>query len=336
MRHLFALSLVAVIGLSFGAAEAEVSPRKSWNRRASPMLISPQTPSVTTAATAAVSYSAPVAGGVTGIGKSQAYAAYRPILSPYKLHGGLPGIRSDGGRLTVGYRFAEAEDDGLRRPLNPKERQVTQQVLQQLSSLIPVRFVESPIGYLQLTAADLSAANIGGFTNLPEPHSAGQTGGQVVLDRNLCDAADPQDQCIRFRRVLRHELGHALGLQHPWEAGETYEKMQSIMSYEPYEDYQPADVAALQHLYGNAPGSTMVADAQALTLERAQSQHLWTELKANPALALKAALTQHEPPQPPTPSKGSFVISSEEVADAEENATQSVIGAVLDRIFGAN
>lgn len=303
------------------AVQKNLPLKKNYARRNSPMLISTSqshfAPQVQAAyATPQLRYHAP---------QALTYDTYRPVLSQFRLNGTLPGIVSDGGMLKVSYQFDETAGDDIRRPLNNKERQVVREVLAQVSRHIPVSFQESNMAYLRFTAAAIASAGIAGFTNIPEPASASLMGGQVVLDRSLCEGNVAS--CDTFRSVARHEIGHALGLQHPWEAGAEFEKMQSIMSYQDYADYQPADIAALQHLYGAARGSTMLADARAIASEQNAMENIWSAMKSNPAQALKAALSETNPTAPP---RSGVIFSPQE----EDNS--GVMGNVLSRIFGSN
>jgi len=180
--------------------------------------------------------------------------------------------------------------DGLTdnwKPLKQEERDATRQIIDGLNKIIDVQLVELPDkdGQIRFSMVDMSD-NTAGFTFLPRSTNAG--------DIFLSNDFDNRDTIYDFGLkqgengflTIAHELGHAMGLQHPFDSplvntitDDTYH---SIMSYTSINDnvanfslhdstilfetknitpdlYSLYDVSALQAIYG-ANTSTATED----------------------------------------------------------------------------
>lgn len=78
-----------------------------------------------------------------------------------------------------------------------------------------------------------------------------QAGWKVGFDGNL--------QVYDVRYALEHEIGHAIGLDHPGVAG----VLMDFRYTEAFRVPQPGDIAAVDLLYGPRPGTAVVAAASA-------------------------------------------------------------------------
>ena len=101
-------------------------------------------------------------------------------------------------------------------------------------------------GDIRITKADL-AYGIGGLTAAP--------GTQAISGDILINTATDVKSGEGYS-IMVHEIGHALGLQHPFANGSTATKQDTIMAYN-YDgfDYNPTglmsdDIKAIQYLYG--------------------------------------------------------------------------------------
>lgn len=100
-----------------------------------------------------------------------------------------------------------------------------------------------------------------------------RTEGDVIFNsaRNWGAYNGPtQSGLLDLKRVALHELGHALGLDHPDEAGQTFDPPLPIMNSRVTNNdtLTPDDITGAQNLYGppGTPANDNFADAIALTL----------------------------------------------------------------------
>ena len=79
-----------------------------------------------------------------------------------------------------------------------------------------IRFVEVASGQGMINAMNTSGSDWGGWANSPysDQYSTGK--GELVIDNTGTFA----EGSFAFQTIL-HELGHAMGLEHPWEGGIT-------------------------------------------------------------------------------------------------------------------
>lgn len=185
-------------------------------------------------------------------------------------------------------------------------RKYMSEAMAELEKLINVRFVEIGNG---LTTADRNQVDsitpdilievqdifsgdregfdiggrVSGFPSYEQPHTHGHDDHQHDHDSNhrwISFRTQKISFISNLEYLFRHELGHILGLKHPWdglnnrpftnirEQGQTPQELQrrkeedfvdTIMAYNTtIETWQPADIRALQHLYGR-PGEAAPA-----------------------------------------------------------------------------
>ena len=203
---------------------------------------------------------------------------------PYWIDSLLPGEAARypgllGAAKTVYYCFATeapayfgaTDSDGF-QPFTQSQKTFARQALTYISSVIDVQFVETgdPDAPNTITFADNRQVGSSGYAYFPNESPLGSD----VLLSNYGAASinlDPHDGEYPAL-VLIHELGHALGLKHPFSQADsignvgdgpylpaTEDKTKwTVMSYtvQPSEyhlRYSPLDIAALQYLYGPSP-----------------------------------------------------------------------------------
>ena len=181
-----------------------------------------------------------------------------------------------GANRVIGYAFAQTspsffDDDDKNgfKPFNADQIKYTRAVLAYIETLINVHFVET---------TDTEALGTIVFANNQQEDSAGygytlqptRAGSRVMVDSTQLALSPNLDNGAEFMRVVTHEIGHALGLKHPFADADATGKsgpgpylpqsednvLYTVMSYTGIErnpgQFSPLDVAALQYLYGPA------------------------------------------------------------------------------------
>lgn len=193
---------------------------------------------------------------------------------------------------TVSYFFPQevqpffTRDDKLNfKPFTATQIEYTRKALDYIGTLANVRFVEAPVADSPYT---IFLGNNDQLRSSGYASEIGASGAAVLMLDNEAAVMHPEwDNGSRLYRILLHELGHNLGLKHPFYNNEpgaynvapylsSLEDTQiwTVMSYDysemgPAAQYGPLDIAALQYIYGqpaagNNPGDTRyVIDPQA-------------------------------------------------------------------------
>lgn len=159
------------------------------------------------------------------------------------------------------------------QPFTASQIAFTRTALAYIGSLIDVRFVETAAADSPYTIAlgNNSQAESAGYTSVL--HGQGVSPLMMVNDPRLL--YPERDGGASFFDVLLHELGHNLGLKHPFFNDRTgahnvgpylkaYEDTHkwTVMSYDSSQMsapgvFGPLDIAALQYLYGQPAGGSM-------------------------------------------------------------------------------
>lgn len=168
---------------------------------------------------------------------------------------------SDAGSLYTGPRSA----------FNASQQAAARQVLDRLSAITGIRFEATADGEaadLHFSSANLLGSNTTGFASSSWSYSfdgdqriTGYTADAWIYLDNVEFASSNNAPALGSTgfEVLLHEVGHALGLKHPFEGEVRLPSSEdntqlTLMSYTrvggPRTDYAPYDVAALRFLYG--------------------------------------------------------------------------------------
>ncbi len=222
---------------------------------------------------------------------------------PYWIDALLPGIAPGyvpllGGSKTIYYcfpasapaHFSSADSNGF-KPFNAQQQAFAKQAFAYISSVVDIQFVESgnPGALNTIVLANNLQTGSAGYAYFPFDNYLGS---DVLLNYGGSSAKNLTPQIGDYSALtLIHELGHALGLKHPFmnveSDGDTSEgpylpaaedsSQWSVMSYNSHvADYQlhysPLDIAALQYLYG--PSGTQSAN-DVYTISAGTPNFIW-------------------------------------------------------------
>jgi hypothetical protein len=194
------------------------------------------------------------------------------------VYAGMPAVAASlPASRTIYYSFAQtppsffdADDKNGFKAFNSAQISYTKQVLAYIATLINVHFVETTDaeGLDTIVFANNSQTDSSGYGG---PLDLFSPGSKVLVDDSILAMNPNRDNGAEFLRVVTHEIGHALGLKHPFsheQAGggtgpgpflpaSDDNLLYTEMSYTGYEHhpgtYSPFDIAALQYIYGASP-----------------------------------------------------------------------------------
>ncbi len=191
------------------------------------------------------------------------------------VYSGMPAVAAGFGTAkTILYSFAQTppsffndkDKDGF-KAFNSTQIAYTKQVLGYIESLIDVHFVETndAEGLDTIVFANNSQADSAGYGT---PLELFDEGCKVLVASTRLAMNPALDGGDEFLRVVTHEIGHALGLKHPFADPDGMgggsvgpflpasddDLAYTEMSYTGYEHhpgtYSPLDIAGLQYIYG--------------------------------------------------------------------------------------
>jgi hypothetical protein len=190
----------------------------------------------------------------------------------------MPLVAASLGDKTIYYSFAQTppsffkdQDKSGFKPFNTAQITYTKQVLAYIETVLDLHFVEIPDaeGVDTIVFANNSQTGSAGYAT---PLDLLRPSARVMVSATLLAMNPDRDGGAELLRVVTHEIGHALGLKHPFadpdalSGSETGPFLPAAddnvvyteMSYTGIErhpgTYSPLDIASLQYIYGAAAG----------------------------------------------------------------------------------
>ncbi len=217
----------------------------------------------------------------------------------------------------------------------------TKQALELITNIFDFKFVESnnPSALNTFTFANNSQNDSAGYATVPSKYFFGS---DIFMDKS--GGIDSLSDGTYGALTLIHEIGHALGLKHPFAGKDNVtpylptaenKTLWTLMSYESSPDqysfnFSPLDIAALQYIYG--PSSKARTSNDKYVISQDASNFIWdgagTDTLDASALTQGATLYM-------TPGYWSFVGNARASTITSAGQVTVNFGTVLENLIGS-
>ena len=217
----------------------------------------------------------------------------------------------------------------------------TKQALELITNIFDFKFVESnnPSALNTFTFANNIQSDSAAYAKLPSKYFFGS---DIFIDKS--DGIDKFSDGTYGALTLIHEIGHALGLKHPFAGKDNVtpylptaenKTLWTLMSYETSSDqysfnFSPLDIAALQYIYG--PSSKARTSNDKYVISQDASNFIWdgagTDTLDASALTQGATLYM-------TPGYWSFVGNARASTITSAGQVTVNFGTVLENLIGS-
>lgn len=252
--------------------------------------------------------------------------------------------------------YAPALDPNSFTPFNAQQKIFTKKAIDYISTIVDLKFIETsnPSQLNTLTFANYQMS-IGAAASAMMPSNT-IAGSDVNMDALQPLALNPAEaNGSNIATVFMHELGHALGLTHPFEGktavddGRILPKFEdgvanTVMSYNDaktvhYLEFSPLDIAALQYLYGVNPATRSGDDLY--TINASTSNFIWDGSGDDTlsAAGLTQGVTLHLTPGfwDFVGSRGAGITSAGQVTVNFGSVIENLVGGLGDdNLFGSD